>query len=70
MRAHFNLAESAQNAVKFLNLPYGAKNCFASDCETFQNRIADLEKQVNEFIYQHYYAFDSEEHNAVKKLFT
>ena len=63
------LADEIIAAKSSLSQPKGTKNVIASDSEVAgsQNRIADLEKQVNTLVYQLYGVTDAEEIEAVEK---
>jgi hypothetical protein len=63
------LADEIIAAKSSLNQPKGTVPVIASDSEVeeSQNRIADLEKQVNILVYQLYGITDQEEINAVEK---
>ena len=63
------LADEIIAVKSSLSQPKGTENVIASDSEVeeSQNRIADLEKQVNTLVYQLYGITDTEEIDAVEK---
>ena len=63
------LADEIISARSSLKLPKGSENIIASDSEVeeSQNHIADLEKQVNNLVYQLYGITDQEEIESVEK---
>ena len=63
------LADEIIATKKSLSQPKGTDNVIASESEVeeSQNRIADLEKQVNTLVYQLYGVTDAEEIEAVEK---
>ncbi|MBO7551071.1 MAG: Eco57I restriction-modification methylase domain-containing protein [Fibrobacter sp.] len=63
------LADEIIAAKRSLSQPKGTEPVIASDSEVeeSQNRIADLEKQVNTLVYQLYGVTDAEEIEAVEK---
>ena len=58
-------AKSSLN--RLVSPPKGTDNVIASESEAIQRNVADLEKRVNEIVYQLYNITDQEEIEAVEK---